>query len=101
MPKIYEYFGLYIFFYSNDHLPIHIHVEYADRQCKVEFIFKQGGLLEFKFLQIGEAPLLRPAEIRKLRELLAAYSDEIIKKWELYHIRKEKIKPVKITKRLK
>ena len=25
MPKLYEYFGLVIFFYSNEHEPIHVH----------------------------------------------------------------------------
>ena len=26
MPKIFEYFGLIFFFYSNEHEPIHVHV---------------------------------------------------------------------------
>jgi Domain of unknown function (DUF4160) len=30
MPVLYEYFGLVIHFYSDEHDPIHVHVEYND-----------------------------------------------------------------------
>ena len=29
MPKIFEYLGILIFFYSNEHEPIHVHGKYA------------------------------------------------------------------------
>ncbi|MFW9606804.1 MAG: DUF4160 domain-containing protein [Pseudomonas sp.] len=29
MPKLYEYLGMVLFFYSNEHEPIHIHAKYA------------------------------------------------------------------------
>ena len=28
MPKLYEYFGLVVFFYANEHEPIHVHGEF-------------------------------------------------------------------------
>lgn len=30
MPKLFEYFGLIILFYSNEHDPIHVHGKYQD-----------------------------------------------------------------------
>lgn len=30
MPEIFRFFGLRFFFYSHDHLPIHVHVKNAD-----------------------------------------------------------------------
>ncbi|WP_084599901.1 DUF4160 domain-containing protein [Dyadobacter beijingensis] len=30
MPEILEYFGMIFYFYSNEHLPIHIHVSYDE-----------------------------------------------------------------------
>ena len=28
MPKLYEYFGLIIMFYANEHVPVHVHGKY-------------------------------------------------------------------------
>ena len=28
MPKLYEYFGLVVFFYANEHEPIHVHASF-------------------------------------------------------------------------
>jgi hypothetical protein len=32
MPKLYEYFGLIFLFYSDDHDPMHLHVQHGDRE---------------------------------------------------------------------
>lgn len=34
MPEIFRLFGLRFFFYANDHLPVHVHVENADGEAK-------------------------------------------------------------------
>ena len=39
MPKIFEYLSYIIRFYSNDHLPIHVHVQIEQRESKAEFLF--------------------------------------------------------------
>ncbi|MGH2574616.1 MAG: DUF4160 domain-containing protein [Ignavibacteria bacterium] len=36
MPKLYEYFGIIILFYSNDHEPIHVHGKYQDQESKAK-----------------------------------------------------------------
>ena len=70
MPTLYEYFGLFIYFYADDHLPIHVHAEYAERSCKVEFIIKEGKAVELKFHQINNRPLLRRSEEKRRLGLL-------------------------------
>ena len=45
MPKIFEYFGIVFFFYSNEHEPIHIHGTYGGRECKAEIIIIDGERL--------------------------------------------------------
>lgn len=45
MPKLYEYFGLIIFFYSNEHEPIHVHGKYQNTEGKAEFIIDNGNPL--------------------------------------------------------
>ena len=51
MPKIFQYLGYIIRFYTNDHLPIHVHVGYQGKEVKVEihnsrrngnFAFQEG-----------------------------------------------------------
>ena len=37
MPKIFQYLRYLIRFYTNDHLPIHVHVQLQQRETKVEF----------------------------------------------------------------
>ena len=40
MPTLYEYFGLLIFFYSDEHLPIHVHGKYQRRESKAEILVR-------------------------------------------------------------
>ena len=42
MPKLYEYLGIIIFFYSNEHEPIHVHGRYGEFESKIEIILKNG-----------------------------------------------------------
>ncbi len=49
MPKIYEYFGFIFFFYANDHEPIHVHVQYAEYESKVTFVYDNGALISLEF----------------------------------------------------
>ncbi|MDQ3683355.1 MAG: DUF4160 domain-containing protein [Bacteroidota bacterium] len=36
MPELFRMFGMRFFFFSNEHLPIHIHVKHADGDSKFE-----------------------------------------------------------------
>ncbi len=44
MPKIYEYMGIVLFFYSNEHEPIHIHGKYDGKESKAEIYFFAGRI---------------------------------------------------------
>ena len=37
MPKIFEYLGILIFFYSNEHEPIHVHAKKGAYESKAKF----------------------------------------------------------------
>lgn len=57
MPKIFQYLGYIIRFYTNDHLPIHVHIEYRGKEVKVEFSIKDElVILLFKKVR-GKNPL--------------------------------------------
>lgn len=46
MPKIFEYLGIIIFFYSNEHEPIHVHARKGEYESKAEFIIHNGEIIE-------------------------------------------------------
>ena len=46
MPKLYEYLGIVVFFWSNEHEPIHVHGEYQGREIRAEIIVQDGKIVE-------------------------------------------------------
>jgi hypothetical protein len=52
MPKIFEYLGILIFFYSNEHEPIHVHGKYDVFESKAEFYIVDGKIVEIKIKRI-------------------------------------------------
>jgi hypothetical protein len=59
MPKIFEYLGILIFFYSNEHDPIHVHGRYDGLESKAEFYIVDGKIVEIKIKTIkGVKPLM-------------------------------------------
>jgi hypothetical protein len=52
MPKIFEYLGILIFFYSNEHEPIHVHGKYDSFESKAEFYIVDGKIVEIKIKSI-------------------------------------------------
>ncbi len=52
MPKIFEYLGIVIFFYSNEHEPIHVHAKKGEFESKAEFNIINGEISEIKIKNI-------------------------------------------------
>jgi hypothetical protein len=48
MPKLYEYFGLIILFYSHEHEPIHVHCKFQGKESKAELKFENGKFVEVR-----------------------------------------------------
>ncbi|MFN7887604.1 MAG: DUF4160 domain-containing protein [Betaproteobacteria bacterium] len=99
MPKIYEYLGIVLFFYSNEHEPIHIHGTYDGRESKAEIHFF-GGRIQ-KILIRDRGPGLEPGKRRDFEEFVNAYAEEIADKWTDYFVKKKHISPQIITQRVK
>jgi len=68
MPKLYEYLGLIILFYSNDHEPIHVHGKYEDQESKAEILFEGGVFKEIVFKDVTGK---RPFEYKKYEGIQA------------------------------
>jgi hypothetical protein len=76
MPTLFILFGIRFYFYSDEHLPIHIHVKNADGQAKFnveperELVYNKG--LKQKDLNLAEKIINENKEI-------------IIARWNEYH----------------
>ena len=100
MPKLYEYFGLIVLFYSNEHEPIHVHGKYQDRESKAEIIFENGKFVEVRTSDVtGKRPLDRQ-RLALFKQLVELYRDDIVHKWIDFFIYNKPVQSEIITKRL-
>ena len=98
MPKLFEYQGIIIRFYSDEHEPIHIHAIYNANIIKVSFFLREGKIYRVSYTVIsGKYPA---AKLSELKEFIAVYKDDIVKAWDSYFIWKNKVNFVRITKKL-
>ncbi len=101
MPKIFEYLGIVIFFYSNEHEPIHVHANKGGLESKAEFIIVEGIITEIRISNIKEVKPLRGAELKDFKTFLEKYAEEIVEKWINYFVYHKDVEFEKITRRLK
>ena len=100
MPKLYEYFGLIILFYSNEHEPIHVHGKYQERESKAELIFDNGEFKEVRVSAVkGKKPLDSKHE-KRLRKLVAHFREDIVQKWVDFFVYHKEVKAEVITKKI-
>lgn len=101
MPKLYEYFGLIVMFYANEHEPVHVHGKSQGREARAEIIVINGIVTEIRYESVlGRAPL-ESNEMRFFQELVTARADEIVAKWIDFFVLHKPIKSERITRRLK
>ncbi len=101
MPKIYQYFGMSFYFWANEHLPIHVHIEKGDTEAVAVFIMDKGKLADIKINKRRGRKMLSPADESEARKLLFAKQDIIVKRWTDFYVTFTPIRPITITKRIK
>jgi hypothetical protein len=72
MPKIFEKDGFRFFFYSNEHLPIHVHVRHGGGEAV--FIVEDG-------VELRESQGLNVRDLAKAQSLAEENKALIIKRW--------------------
>lgn len=101
MPKLIEYFGIIVRFFSDEHEPIHVHAFYNKYQVKVNFFIKEGKITRITYTEVKGYKKLPPSKMGDLKELINKYKEEIVNNWIKYFILHERIKAKRITKKLK
>ena len=100
MPKIFEYFGIVFYFYSNEHEPIHVHVTTGDCETIFELIMEDGVLKEIRRRAKKGVDLLREKDTKTAEDFIRKYEANIIEKWINFFVLKKKIKCTSIKKKI-
>ena len=100
MPKLYEYFGLVILFYSQEHDPIHVHCKYQGKESKAEIVFEDGKFIEIRISKVKGKEPLDSQNLKKFKRLVEVYRDDIVRKWVDFFVYNKVIESEKITKKL-
>lgn len=101
MPKLYEYFGLVVMFYANEHEPVHVHGKFADKESKAVIWIEGNDIIMIEFVAVKGRLSLEKKEMRKFQKLVNAYKYDIVQKWKDYFKLHLEIKAIKILKELK
>ena len=97
MPKIYKYFGMVFLFYSNDHLPIHIHGRKAGCESKAEIIYDGDTVVSIKIKNVEDKQPLSNADKEILRKVAEKKAEDIKKKWIGFYIEGKRYTMEEIT----
>ena len=99
MPKLYEYLGIVVFFWSNEHEPIHVHGEYQGREIRAEIIVQDGKIVDILIQNVKGRRPFEHAERKLFTAFVTNKAAEIVQKWIDYFVFHKKISCERITKR--
>lgn len=100
MPKLYEYLGLIILFYSNEHEPIHVHCKFQGKESKANILFENGKFMSVEISNVQGKESLDAVNLKKFKKFVEIYRDDIVRKWVDFFVFNKEIKSEKITKKL-
>ena len=86
MPKLYEYFGLILLFYSNEHEPVHVHGKYNEQECRAEFTIVDGLVTKIEYFSVkGRRPLTKKV-MRDFQKVSTYYASDIVRNSRMPHL---------------
>jgi hypothetical protein len=101
MPKLYEYFGLVVFFYTNEHQPIHVHGGFQNGWARAEIFLKDGKIIRIVFSNVKGRSPLPGNKMKDFRTLVNARADDIVWRWIEFFVFKKHNKPEIIRRKIK
>lgn len=79
MPTLFTIFGLRFYFYSEEHLPIHVHVRNSDGRAKIQ-VDPEVVLIENRGI--------KPNDLKKALSLTQLYKEQITEFWYEFFLEK-------------
>ncbi len=80
MPTLLTLFGIRFFFYSREHLPIHVHIETSDGMAKFEIEDE---------VKLKENRSVKPKDIKLAESILEENRENFIREWRRYFVDKK------------
>ena len=100
MPKLYEYLGIIVLFYSNEHEPVHVHGKYQGREIRAEFTIANGRVVDIQYRPVRGRKPLEGAKLHDFKVLVEHYANEIVRKWIDYFVLHRPVQPERIDRRI-
>lgn len=72
MPTIIYIDGFRLFFYSNEHLPKHVHIEKGEKTAK----------FNIEFVELVKSYRCNASELKQIRNLVEENKELLIQKWD-------------------
>ena len=101
MPKIFEYLGITIMFYSNEHEPIHVHGKYQAFESKADFIIIDGKIIDIKIKDVKGKRSLPKKELKEFKNFVNKFKEDIVQKWVDYFVYHKSVQCIKIEGKVK
>lgn len=101
MPKLYEYLGIIILFYANEHEPVHVHGRKAGKESKAEIIVKDGTEYIITIKSVAGKPPLDNNDLKEFKNFVAVYAEKIVQKWIDFFVLNKPVSPEIIHQKVK
>jgi len=87
-----------IFFYSNEHEPIHVHARKGEFESRATIVLVEGVINKVVISNVKGRQPLKGKDLKNFREFMTHYSEEIVEKWVDYFVYHKKVDFRKISK---
>lgn len=101
MPTLYIYLGITIYFYADEHEPIHVHGRYQGTERKAEIIVENGEVVDVLFKDVRYKRKMDPAKVTDFEAFVKKNAKDIVKKWIDFFVLNKRIEPKIITRRIR
>lgn len=89
-----------MFFYSNEHEPVHVHGRYGTSESKIELQIEEGRVIGLRSISVPGKKPLPTVQAKHFRKLVHVLADEIVQNWINYFVYHKRIVPKKIAGKL-
>jgi hypothetical protein len=101
MPKLYDYFGLRVYFYANDHEPVHVHEFYQGRESKAELVIVNGVVTGIRIVSVTGMRPLTGKTLADFELLVLRRAEDIVEKWVEFFVHHRPVQAETITRKIK
>lgn len=100
-PKVLDYHGISLEFFSNEHTPIHVHATYGHDKGMMVLLFAVEDNIKPVYSRLSGYDEFPPAQMRDLKLMIKNRHKKILNDWYIAKVLGKKVKREFITKKLR